>query len=113
MKPINQATQAIKPAFYEANDNHFYLNAGEHWYEFTDRASAVEWIELTFQSDDVLDLFIPLAGELYYREDIFEMLCDEIGPDEDILDVDYTEMPLDDQKKGDLKEALSLEFNIK
>lgn len=68
---MNYAKQANAPEWFQADDSKIYhsVTSGSHplneWYEFDDRADALDLIGTAFDSQSFVDRFCWFDGEIY------------------------------------------------
>lgn len=71
---MKYASQSNKPDWYRSDDTKLYYSATSgsspfnEWYEFDDRADALDLVAKSFDSQSVVDRFHFNEGELYVRE---------------------------------------------
>ena len=71
---MKYASQPNKPDWYRSDDTKLYYSATSgsspfnEWYEFDDRADALDLVAKSFDSQSVVDCFYFNEGELYVRK---------------------------------------------
>lgn len=70
---MKYANQAKAPEWYQSDNSKTYKSATSgsspfnEWYEFDDRADALQFIHENFNSQTFVDQFIEWKGEYYYE----------------------------------------------
>ncbi len=90
---MKYAKQESAPEWFRADDSKIYESATSgsspfnEWYEFDDRADALELISKCFDSQSFVDRFQDAQGEFYESEELHGLLVEQFGQDHDFDEV--------------------------
>lgn len=87
------ASEGAEPEWFGADDSKIYESATagsspfNQWYEFDNRAEAIDLISKVFDSQSFVDRFTYAQGEYYYSDQLFPLLAEQFGEDHDFSEV--------------------------
>lgn len=90
---MRYARQSTSPEWFRSDNSKIYHSATSGsspfngWYEFDDRADAIEIFRTTFHSQSFHDNFTLAEGEVYDSDELGDLLNEQFGHDHDFSEV--------------------------
>ena len=90
---MEYSKQPTQPDFFNSDDSKLYYSAtsgfspSNEWYEFDDRADAIDFISENFKSQSFTNQFQIVANEIYDSGELFALLSHQFGDNHEFSEV--------------------------